>query len=666
MRCKLLIPILLILLLIANVSAGLIKEDLKDKIKDKTSDEKINVIFKLKEQIKDKDISDFKLQGAEVKRTFKYVKAIALKLPVKAVEALAKHSNVEVIESDYEVKTVLSESSPMIGSDKVHLLGPIGDGVNVHVIDTGITSSYITVLGSTDFTGEGIQDLNGHGTHVASTIASMHSLYKGVSPGANIYNVKVLDKYGSGYASDVMAGIEWSITKNADIISMSLGAIISNCDGTDIISLTVDEARAHGIIPVVAAGNSGPDYGTISSPGCAKGALTVGAVDKSDVMAGFSSRGPTSDGRIKPDIVAPGVKITAPSINDQSLTLSGTSMATPHVSGTLALLISDGATKEEAENYVLNNADDLGQTENYQGKGRVNALRSYNAFLSSKSSPEPEPTPSPEPVPTEPTPTEPIPIEPLPTEPSPDEPVEEPIPENPIPEEPTPIEPVPSPPITEPPVEDPETPEKPELPIVEPEKPRGLFRALEVLKNLIFNKKTRTQEKLKDVVEKLETKIEIKQEELVSELIEEIPPGPVLIVEQEKQPILITPTPKGSIVEIVPKYISFCGDGVCQFIENVHTCPKDCEQTILPPTQVQLPVNPFPDQSLVNEVIPQVPSDQFPVSVFPQQSLVEQNFCNNICEPQDKNKCPQDCVLEQSNNFLNSDNNKNHGRGRKN
>ncbi|MBI5066347.1 S8 family serine peptidase [Candidatus Woesearchaeota archaeon] len=656
MRCKIIFFVLLALLLVSIVSAGRVHDDLTKEITKLKPDDKVDVIIKLKDKIKDKDVLDFEAQGGKLKKKFKYINGVAFSVPAKSINALAKHSSVERVEPDYKVKAFLSESVPLIGADKVWTFGPTGSGVNVHVLDTGVSSPYVHVVESQDFVGEGTQDLNGHGTHVAGIIASNNEKYRGVSPSANIYSVKVLDQYGFGFASEVMAGIEWSMSKNPDIISMSLGAQISNCDGTDSLSLLIDEARARGIIPVIAAGNAGPGSNTITSPGCAKGALTVGAVDKSDIIAEFSSRGPTGDGRTKPDIVAPGVSITSMWNDGNTRTLSGTSMATPHISGVLALLISAGATRTEAENYLLNAAFDLGQQGNYQGKGRVNALASYTEYQKTKTpTPAPEPTPLPEPTPTEPTPTpvpepsptpapEPTPVpvptptpvpspaptpipEPTPTEPVPTEPTPTPVPEpspTPVPE-PSPIlEPVPAPTPTEPtPVPTPEPDKK-------YEKPKSFFwKVIDKLKKVLEGKKPTPTEKIERNIERIEQKrteqYEKKEEAkkrpqpkpLPYDYLEINPPGPVLIVEPERPPVLIMPSPQGPTFKVFDQ----CGDRLCSPNEDEYICPQDCRRpeiiiqkpTITPPSMqplVEPPTisPPTPDHQEINPPVtpPQV------------------------------------------------------------
>ena len=212
--------------------------------------------------------------------------------------------------------------------------------------------------------------------------------YIGVAPGAYLWNVKVLNQYGWGYESWIIDGIEYAAygpdeTANtgdeADIISMSLGG--APTDGTDPLSQAVNDAVDQGLVVAVAAGNAW-DYFTIGTPGAAEKVITVGASDKEDVLAYFSSKGPTLDLRVKPDIVAPGVDIIAPRAsgtsmgypyNDYYMEASGTSMATPHVAGAAALILQvhPDWTPEEVKNALISTADDLGYNVYQQGGGRI-------------------------------------------------------------------------------------------------------------------------------------------------------------------------------------------------------------------------------------------------------------------------------------------------------
>jgi len=213
--------------------------------------------------------------------------------------------------------------------------------------------------------------------------------YIGVAPGAYLWNVKVLNQYGWGYTSWVIDGVEYAAYgpdnisntgDEADIISMSLGGY-PEPEEEDPLCQAVNEAVEQGLVVAVAAGNE-YDYFSISSPGTASKVITVGASDKEDELAYFSSKGPTIDFYVKPDVLAPGVDIIAPRasgtsmgypINDYYTRASGTSMATPHVAGVAALILQVHPvwTPKEVKNALISTADDLGYNVYEQGGGRI-------------------------------------------------------------------------------------------------------------------------------------------------------------------------------------------------------------------------------------------------------------------------------------------------------
>ena len=285
-------------------------------------------------------------------------------------------AGVEKLWLDGRVEASLKESVPQVGAPEAWAAGYDGTGVTVAVLDTGIDGNPPDLAGQVDGTrsfvpGEEVTDVNGHGTHVASTIAGTGAAsggdFKGVAPGAHLIVGKVLGG-AEGYGQDswVMAGMQWAAESGAEVVSMSLGDSFAS-DGSDPVSQTVDTlSEDHGTLFVIAAGNAGPE--SISAPGAAASALTVGAVDKQDSLAGFSSTGPLAvSGAIKPDIAAPGVDITAarsqemPSGEGMYQTMSGTSMATPHVSGAAAIIAQQhpGWTGQQVKEKLMSSAKAL-------------------------------------------------------------------------------------------------------------------------------------------------------------------------------------------------------------------------------------------------------------------------------------------------------------------
>jgi subtilisin family serine protease len=374
-------------------------------------------------------IGQLKARGGMLTYNFSIMPAFAERIPKDKAEEvnelLTSLQDVRKVWLDRKVYSNLNESAPLIGAPDTWNLGLNGSGVRIAIIDTGIDSSHADfffpngtskierAVSFVDYDYDGIpdeppNDYFGHGTHVASiaagTGAKSAGRFKGVAYGAKLWNVKVLNKWGWGYLSWVIAGVEYAAlgpdyTPNsgdeADVLSLSLGAYWWT-DGTDPLSMACDAAVDAGRAVVVAAGNWG-DYFGIGVPATARKVITVGATDKQDRLAWFSSCGPTIDYRVKPDIVAPGVDLWAalakgseieywanqswiPAIDVDGdgrydyVRLSGTSMSTPHVSGAAALLkqLSPRLTPNEIKNVLISTAKDLGYNVYQQGGGRVN------------------------------------------------------------------------------------------------------------------------------------------------------------------------------------------------------------------------------------------------------------------------------------------------------
>ncbi len=277
------------------------------------------------------------------------------------------------------------------------------DDVVIAVIDTGIDSNHLDLQGKVI----GWQDMvnglpepyddNGHGTHVSGIAAGAgraNPALKGMAPGAALVGVKVLTGDGWGTYEWVIGGIEWVIENkdryNIRVLNMSLGT--AECsDGLDPLSQAVNAAVEAGIVAVVSAGNSGPDTCTTGAPAAAERAITVGAMrdvgEGGWTLAPWSSRGPTADGRKKPDVVAPGSRITAPmaGTRDRYVIMSGTSMASPMVAGTVALMLEAGnsLSPSEVKQALADTAQDWGPRgrDSEYGWGRLNAYRAVQRSL---------------------------------------------------------------------------------------------------------------------------------------------------------------------------------------------------------------------------------------------------------------------------------------------
>ncbi|MFF7937134.1 S8 family serine peptidase [Streptomyces sp. NPDC007940] len=323
--------------------------------------------------------------------------ALGTEPTAKAAKTLGE--GIDKIWLDGKVEASLDVSVPQIGAPEVWKSGYDGKGVKVAVLDTGVDAGHPDlagrIAGSTSFVpGQAVQDGHGHGTHVASTIvgsgAASDGRRKGVAPGAELLVGKVLGNDGRGQDSWIIAGMEWAAHSGAKIVSMSLGGDASG--PSDVLSETVDELSAStGTLFVIAAGNSGPTEQTIGTPGIADSALTVGAVDKSDKLASFSSRGPrVGDYAVKPEITAPGAAITAARaagttmgtpVDDYYTTSNGTSMATPHVAGAAALVAQahpDWTGQQIKQALATTARTNTVNSVFEQGDGRVDAVRAVN------------------------------------------------------------------------------------------------------------------------------------------------------------------------------------------------------------------------------------------------------------------------------------------------
>jgi subtilisin family serine protease len=317
-----------------------------------------------------------------------------------AVDGIARTGDlgagIDEIDLDGRATASLDESVPLIGAPTAWANGLDGAGIDVAVLDTGIDGNHPDLQGKVvaeaNFTPEAsAADGFGHGTHVAATVAgdgdASGGLRKGVATGASLLNGKVLDNNGSGFDSWIIAGMEWAIANGAEVVNMSLGGFPS--DGSDPLSQAVNQLTASsGTLFVISAGNFGPSSYSVTNPGTADAALTVGNVTKAEELAFDSGRGPrVGNHAIKPDITAPGSSIVAARAAGTSLgqpvdafytRLSGTSMAAPHVAGSAAILLEqhpDWSPAQLKSALVSTAKPRPGLTVYEQGGGRVDVAR---------------------------------------------------------------------------------------------------------------------------------------------------------------------------------------------------------------------------------------------------------------------------------------------------
>jgi serine protease AprX len=335
-------------------------------------------------------------------------RSVRAELTESEIDAVAAHDEVTVVVSDHRDQVaLLGESTRVIElPDAVaDLAAPpgftaTGQNVTVAIVDSGIDDTHPALFGrvkeSFDATGAGLFP-GAHGTHVAGIVASADPVHRGVAPDAQLINVQVLDSAGFGQPSWVIAGLQQAFLRGADVVNMSLGwsEIFHGwlCNDADcILCQAVDNIARLGVVAVVAAGNEGatatPPQHNIRHPGAARGAITVGSVDKDKQLSWFSSIGPGS-GQLsptstieltKPDLAAPGGAITSTFPGGAFAALSGTSMASPHVAGLVALLLErNGTLKPRTVRKLLERScEDLPLGPNQAGYGLVNA---YAALL---------------------------------------------------------------------------------------------------------------------------------------------------------------------------------------------------------------------------------------------------------------------------------------------
>ncbi|QIB68028.1 S8 family peptidase [Aminipila butyrica] len=373
--------------------------------------------------------------AGKIKYELPFINALCADMPVKKISKIKCNANISLISMDAEVSKLPIETAPIL-TGPLPLAGKknaknkklrksvfsgslCGEGVTIAIIDTGIAPHYDVIKPSNrivafkDFINNSMvpYDDDGHGTHVAGLAAGNGYLFggtpivetvremfpdtccsmvcMGTAPKAGIAALKALDYEGNGNTSDILAAMQWVAdnhqTYNIRVLNLSLGidAASFDMDGdgmsdmTDPLILGVNALFNMGITIVVAAGNSGPKAGSITSPGTSPCVITVGSINSDGEVPDFSSRGPTATGAIKPDLLAPGMNILSldAMTNKRYIRQSGTSMSAPSVAGAAACLhaANPKLTPTQVKEYLMRTAIPQAKVDrNAQGAGLLN------------------------------------------------------------------------------------------------------------------------------------------------------------------------------------------------------------------------------------------------------------------------------------------------------
>ncbi len=292
-------------------------------------------------------VDSFLPAGARVRHTLAGLRAFSLECPLEALRTLAERPEVTHVLPDLAVRGLLESTLDAARVRPLWEEGLTGKGVRLAVLDTGIDRGHPDFEGRVatleDFTGCGVRDDVGHGTHVASVAAgsgeASRGRFRGVAPAASILVARVLDSRGMGRMSDVMAGLLWALTREARVINISLGTEGPGSPD-DALAWAVNEISARGVVVVAAAGDSGERP---VSPACSASAVCVEGYDSLSDEPGEGTSG--ADASV---IAAPGVGVvaarafgtTAGKAHGESyVAVSGSSAAAAHVSGVCALLL---------------------------------------------------------------------------------------------------------------------------------------------------------------------------------------------------------------------------------------------------------------------------------------------------------------------------------------
>lgn len=317
----------------------------------------MRILAKLKDKMESEYREELEKKGVDLLFQTELVNIIGIE--TEDSEVLKQIDFIEEFRESEKGVILFNETLLKIGIQHLHGIGLFGAGISISILDSGISLQDLGLKYSVtlhkDFTEEGLQDEIPHGTIITKLIQS-------IAPESSILIGKVVNRFGEVDEIAVFQGLEWSYQNKAHIVNLSLG-FHRECQGDCWLCQYVDALVDNGVYIVSAAGNWGPEEGSISCPGNASKSVTVGA-SEDEKVADYSSRGfPTQE---KPDLLAPG------SLFIGKFKLTGTSISTPIITGTLASLFSKYQDKERVINSMKQRCKDLGYRRNEQGYGLLN------------------------------------------------------------------------------------------------------------------------------------------------------------------------------------------------------------------------------------------------------------------------------------------------------
>lgn len=337
----------------------------------------------------------------EIISEYLFIKSFFVSATKQQIAFLSRLGSVKYISANSSALALMNVARSVLKMPECDLSG---EGVGVAFIDTGICKHPDFCIGKNrikkfvDLVGnrKDAYDDNGHGSFVAGVCAgsgaSSCGRYKGFAPRSNIYALKALDKNGEAYSNRILSAMEWVYDnhkkENIKVVCMSFGS--EPLGYNDPIMNGAEELWRSGVIVVAAAGNSGPEFASIKSPGVSRKIITVGGMDDNRLddnsfssalfeIAHFSSRGP-SFRAIKPDVVAPAVDITSCSNSGDYCRLSGTSVATPMIAGIMCLMCEkyNGLNPDEAKRRLLSVCQPITLNRNAEGYGYPDLTKLFN------------------------------------------------------------------------------------------------------------------------------------------------------------------------------------------------------------------------------------------------------------------------------------------------